>query len=160
MYRFSAAIYKIGINPVVDPPDRALQSIFVQAGRSKGSIPVSGTLNGAEFIQTLVKFRGAWRLYVNGPMLKASGLKVGDTARIEIRFDPKPRETPMPKKFAEALRKDVKASAEFENLSPSRKKEILRYLGALKTPESLEKNVERVLQQLYMSSTEKEKGPR
>ena len=45
--RFKANIYKIGINPVVDPPDKILRAIFTQAGKNKGPIPVRGRLNGA-----------------------------------------------------------------------------------------------------------------
>lgn len=148
MAKFTETIYKIGVNPVVDPPNDDLLVIFKQAGRSTGPIPVCGRLNGADFIQTLVRYQGAWRFYINGPMLKASGLKVGDTANVEIEFDPRARETPMPKKLAAALKKDKTARAEFEKLAPSRKKEILRYLGFLKSEESLERNIERVLAHL------------
>ncbi|MGQ0541480.1 MAG: YdeI/OmpD-associated family protein [Blastocatellia bacterium] len=148
MIKFAQRIYKIGINPVVDPPDDVLAAIFEQAGKSKGPIPVCGKLNGAEFIQTLVKYRGAWRLYINAEMLKASGLKVGDTANVEIEFDPRPREVPIPPEFAIVLKKDKAAKAEFDKLSPGRRKEILQYLGFLKTEESLTRNIDRVLRHL------------
>ena len=94
MVKFTATIYKIGINPVVDPPDNVLNAIFGQARRSKGPIRVCGLINGAGFIQTLIKYQGAWRLYINGEMLKAAGLIVGDTANVELKFDPRPREVP------------------------------------------------------------------
>lgn len=148
MAKFSSRIYVIGINPVVDPPDRILRAIFKEAGKDKGPIPVCGRLNGAEFIQTLVKFQGAWRLYINGVMLKDSGLAVGDRADIEIEYDPRPREVPMPAKLSAAFKKDSKAKAAFNALAPSRQKEILRYLGSLKSDEAIEKNVSRVLAQL------------
>lgn len=143
--RFSAAIYVLGINPVVDPPPGVLNHIFEQAGRSIGPIPVRGLIAGAEFLQTLVKFRGEWRLYVNGEMLKASGLKAGDTAMIEIEFDPRPREAPMPAAFATALKEDLIAARQFNALSPSRQKEILRYLGSLKTEAALARNIEKLI---------------
>lgn len=155
MEQFSGKIYKIGINPVVDPPDEVLRAIFERASRSKGPIPVRGLLNGAEFIQTVVKYQGAWRLYINGIMLKDSGLKVGDTARVEIEFDPRPRDVPVPKEFAAELKKDDQAKAAFKELSPSRQKEILRYLGSLKTTGSLEKNIGRVLKHLKGEKTDK-----
>ncbi|MEI9935362.1 MAG: hypothetical protein WDM71_11065 [Ferruginibacter sp.] len=44
----------------------------MQAGKDKGHIPVKGKLDGHAFIQTLVKYSGKWRLYLNGPMRKAS----------------------------------------------------------------------------------------
>lgn len=146
--RFSADIYKIGINPVVDPPGDVLDAMFEQAGRSTGPIPVCGRLSGAAYVQTLVKYRGAWRLYINGEMLKASGLKVGDTADIEIDFDPRPRTVPMPPMLKAAFLKNKQASDAFEKLMPSRQKEILRYLGSLKTGEALKRNIENVINQL------------
>ena len=151
---FASQIYKMGINPVVDPPDEALSRLFEQAGRSQGPVPVRGRLNGAEFIQTLVKYRGVWRLYVNGQMLKTSGLKVGDTGVFEIEFDPRPREIPVPPKFAAALSLDRSAKSEFDGLTPGRQREILRYLGSLKTQASLERNIERILHHLRGENTD------
>ena len=154
MPRFSATIYKIDINPVVDPPPETLEVIFRQAGKSKGPIPVHGKLNEASFIQTLVKFRGAWRLYINGPMLKDSGLKVGDTAKIDLEYDPHTHVVAMPSELQAALKKDKTAKLEFEKLTPSRQKEVLRYLGSLKTQASLERNIERVLRHLRNEETD------
>jgi len=152
MPRFSATIYKIGINPVVDPPVEALAIVFEQVGRSKGPIPVRGKLNGAPFVQTLVKFRGTWRLYINGSMLKDAGLKVGDNAKVDLEYDPNPREVEMPTQLSSALRKDKAARSEFEQLSPSRRKEILRYIASLKTRDAVARNVGRVIQQLREKS--------
>ena len=154
MPKFSETIYKIGINPVVDPPDKVLIAIFKAADRSKGPIPVRGKLNGAEFVQTLVKYQGRWRLYINGPMLKDSGLAVGDAAKIDIEFDPRSREVVMPKELEAALKRDKKAKAAFEGLSPSRRKEISKYIGSLKTPESVAKNIERVIRHLREEETD------
>ena len=149
MPRFSGAIYKIGINPVIDPPEDVMESVFAQAGMSKGPIPVRGEMNGTEFIQTLVKFRGAWRLYVNGPMLKNSGLVVGDHADVEIEFDPRARDVPIPTALAEALENDTPAAKAFYALSPSRRKEIFRYISSLKSTDAVAKNVERILRHLH-----------
>ena len=146
--RFSAEIFKIGINPVINPPENVLKALFKQAGKTKGPIPVRGTINGAAFIQTLVKYRGAWRLYINGPMLKTSKSKVGDTADIEIEFDPTPRETPVPEELEKALSKDAAALRAFETLTPSRRKDICRYIGSLSSKKAVEKNIQRVLEQL------------
>lgn len=155
MKSFSARIYIISkINPVVDVPEAVLQSIFEQAGRSKGPIPVRGKLNGAEFIQTLIKYEGAWRLYLNGPMRDAAGIDTGDIADVEIEYDPRPREEPMPERFSAALKVDSLARSEFEKLSPSRKKEICRYLNSMKTDESLVRNVEKVIRHLTGKPTD------
>jgi len=146
--KFAAEIFKIGINPVVDPPENVLNAIFESAGRSKGPIPVRGKLNGVEFIQTLVKYGGKWRLYINGEMLKSSGLKLGNHADVEIEFDPRPREVTMPKSLHVAFKNDIEARKAFGELPPSRQKEIFRYINSLRTEESIARNVERILEQL------------
>ena len=152
MARFSATIYKIDINPVVDPPEMVLAEIFQKADKSKGPIPVRGKLNGVEFSQTLVKFRGAWRLYINAPMLKDSGLKVGDIANIDLEYDPRQRDVAMPNALVNAFGRDRSAREAFDRLTPSRQKEILRYVGSLKTREAVVRNVERVIRQLREKS--------
>jgi hypothetical protein len=146
--KFRSKIYVIGINPVVDPPERVLRAIFAEAGKDKGPIPVRGTINGAEFSQTLVKYAGAWRLYINGIMLKDSGTALGERIKVEIEFDPRPRDVPINVELAAALKENKTAKRAFESLAPSRQKEILRYIGSLKSIDTIAKNVDRVISQL------------
>lgn len=148
MEAFTAEVLIIGINPYVGVPEDVLNALFEQAGKSKGPIPVRGTLNGKRFLQTLVKYQGAWRLYLNTPMRQESGIDVGDDATVEIEFDSEPRIVPINPKFAHALSKNREARAAFEKLAPSRQKEILRYLNSMKTEESLVRNIEKVIQYL------------
>ncbi|MCX2682094.1 hypothetical protein OOZ15_19245 [Galbibacter sp. EGI 63066] len=57
-YQFSATIEKIGINPFLFVPENILKSIFEQARKDKGPIPIKGEVNG----KTLVKYQGDWWL--------------------------------------------------------------------------------------------------
>lgn len=148
MIKFSSRIYKLGINPVVDPPDSALEKLFKLAGKDKGPIPVRGRLNGAEFIQTLVKYQGTWRLYINGQMLKDSGLKVGDGAKIELEYDRQRRQYAMPPVLERALKNDAEMRTSFKSLSPSRQTEIVRYFGSLKSETALLRNIEKLRSKL------------
>jgi len=148
MQSFTAKILILGINPYVNLPEPVLDRLFEQAGKNKGPIPVRGTLNGKSFVQTLVKYQGAWRLYLDTPMRQAAGIDVGDKANVEIEFDPEPRIVPMHPKLARALSRNKAAKAAFEELTPSRRKEILRYLNSMKTDESLLRNIEKVIQYL------------
>src|SRR3546814_19888947 len=101
MWKFTAKREIIGINPYVFVPEDILTGIQAQAGKDKGPIPINGTINGKLYRQTLVKYSGAWRLYVNLEMLKNSPKRIGETVPLEIAFDPVDRNiTPHPK-FAE-----------------------------------------------------------
>ena len=145
MKKFRDTIDIIGVNPFVLPPEEVLQYLFAAAGKSTGPIPVRGTLNGHPFTQTLVKFSGKWRLYLNGPMRTAAGIDVGDEASVRIEFDPVKRGFAMRKELKEALKNDPEAKKAFDALSPSRRLEIVRYIARLKSEEAVARNVERAI---------------
>ena len=146
MPKFKATIQIIGINPYVLLPDAILQAVFKQAGKDKGPIPVNGTIDGHAYTQTLVKYSGHWRLYLNGPMRKAAGKEVGDTASFSIAYDPADRSLTMHPKLQAAIAENKKAKAVFDTLPASRQKEIVRYISFLKTEESIDHNVTRAIQ--------------
>ena len=145
MYAFSAKIFKIGINPYVLVPAAILKDLFKDAGKDKGPIPIQGSINGYPFTQTLVKYSSKWRLYLNTPMRIGSASDVGDTVEMRISIDTKERTIPMPPKLLIALQKNKKANDIFEQLRPSLKKEIMRYINNMKTEASIDKNVTRAI---------------
>jgi hypothetical protein len=140
---FKASIRQIGVNPYVSVPVRILSLLFISAGKNKGAIPVKLFINGKGFIQHLVKFRGAWRLYLNTPMRRHAAKAAGDLITIGIAFDPGNREEPVNEKFEVALVRNKKAKDIYNALSPSLKKEMNRYLNRLKTDAALERNIKR-----------------
>ncbi|HEX8545561.1 MAG TPA: YdeI/OmpD-associated family protein [Cytophagaceae bacterium] len=141
MDRFKAQIEIIGINPFVSVPEPILQNIFNQAGTNKGPIPIRGLINDKPYQQNLMKYLGHWRLYINTSMLKASPRRVGETIEVTILFDEEDRTIHPHPKLLKALNENPEAKAVFEKLTPSRQKEIVRYIRQLKTEESVEKNV-------------------
>jgi hypothetical protein len=145
MKNFKAVIGIIGINPFVFVPEGTLAYIFLQSGKNKGAIPVKGTIDGHSFIQTLVRYSNAWRLYINTPMLQASGKKVGDKVVIALAYDDVERVVPMHPKLIKALKGNKDAKAVFDELSPSLQKEIKRYINNLKTETAVDKNVEKAI---------------
>ncbi len=118
-----------------------MEALFQDAGKRSGAIPVCGTLEGAPYVQTLVKFSGKWRFYINGPMLKASGLQNGDMAHVAIEYDARSRTVPLGVQLKEALAKDKAAKKAYDALAPHRQKEINRYLTGLKTEATLQRNI-------------------
>ena len=146
MFKFKAKIEIIGINPFVFLPERVLQKVFKQAGKDKGKIPVRMKIDGHEFPQTLIKWSGAWRLYLNTPMRKAAKKDVGDIANFEIAYDSRERVFPMHPKFEKALRENKEAKKIFDSLRPSLQLEINRYLSSLKTESSVDRNVTKAIQ--------------
>ena len=150
--RFRALIKIHGINPYVLVT--AKRASELRPGWRK-PMPVLFRINGkpqeASPINMMPIGDGRFRLYLNGKIRKASGTGVGDRVEVEVRFDAKYKSGPahpMPAWFRAALRKNPLARENWEALIPSRKKEILRYFAALKSPEARERNLARALRAL------------
>jgi hypothetical protein len=91
---------------------------------------------------------GGFYLYLHGIVRKASRTEVGHRVEVELAFDERYRNGPMhamPPEFKGALQKNRSALENWEALVPSRKKEVLRYFAALKSPEARARNLERAL---------------
>jgi len=144
--QFNAKLEIIGVNPFVFVPEKILNSIFKQANKDKGAIPIRGTINEKPFKQTLIKYSGAWRLYINTTMLKDSPKRTGEKIKVFVEYDPDERITTMHSKLKIALAKNSKAKKVFDKLSPSRQKEIMRYINNLKNEASVKANVARAIQ--------------
>lgn len=145
-HSFKARIYKTGINWCVDVPSK----IIKQLTADKGRFHIKGQINGFDFIKTLVPVKGRpYRLFVNQAMMKGGGTAVDKTAGFKIEPNKKKavKAYRAPKALTEQL-KLHKLTQEFKAITPSRKKEILKYLSAIKTEEILLKNVDKVIRQL------------
>ncbi len=142
---FRATLEIIGVNPFVHVPTPILEALFLQANKTKGHIPIKGTINGKAYQQTLVRYAGSWRFYINTFMLKDSPNRIGEQVAIEVEYDSSDRSIEMPIKLRMALEQNKEATAVFEGLSPSRQHEIVRYIAKLKSEESVDRNVERAI---------------
>lgn len=146
---FKGQIKIRGVNPYV----------LVSAARAsklkpswKKPMPVRIRINGLPQnpwrINMMPSGNGSFYLYIHGDVRKASGTKVGDSVVVEISFDAEYRNGPMhpvPVWFSSALNKNKKAKNAWESLTPSRQKEIVRYLSALKSDEARERNLSRAI---------------
>lgn len=146
---FTAKLDKVDINPCVAVPQKIARVFEV-----RGYIPVELDLLGTLFLANLVPLgSGNYRLYINGPMLKSTGWKVGDLITIRLRYDPKPRMEPVPQALALAFKEHPKAQRKFDTLTPSRRKEISRYINNLKSQEAIVRNVTKVVAALENKGT-------
>lgn len=146
---FTAALDIIGINPFVFVPEDILTLIFEKAGKDKSPVPVKGMVNGKEFQQNLMKYKGEWRLYVNLLMLKNSPKRIGEILEIFIEYDDSDRSIAIHPKLDKAIKASSVASNNFENLIPSRRHELIRYINNLKTEASIDRNIEKIIRHLH-----------
>lgn len=141
MSPFKATLDIIGINPFVFVPEAVLSTLFKDAGKNKGHIPVCGLVNGKPYEQTLLRYQGEWRLYINTTMLPDSPKKVGEIIEVSIEVDRRDRTLHPHPELTKALAQNKEAEAVFQGLPPSRQKEIIRYISNLKTAETRDKNI-------------------
>jgi hypothetical protein len=147
--RYTAVIKIRGINPY----------IAISAARAKTikphwrkPMPVLVRINGKPerpwHINMMPAGDSGFYLYLHGVVRKASGTQVGDRVQVEVGFDEKYRNgpmLPMPTWFKRALNKNRTAVANWQALIPSRKKEMVRHLARLKSPEARERNLRQAL---------------
>lgn len=145
MHSFSADLQIVEGNPFVFVPQGVLEALFERAGKIRGPIPIRGVVNEMPFQQTLVRFRGAWRLYVNMTMLPDSPRRIGESLDLSIAFDPSDRTIEPHPLLIAALVEDDTARRVYEDLPASRRKEIVRYISQLKRDESVKRNVSRAI---------------
>jgi hypothetical protein len=151
--RFKATIQITGVNPFLHVS--AARAVTLRRGWRR-PMPVLVRINGAPRprpwrTNMMPVGDGSFRLYLQTTVRRASGTQVGDTVRAEVRFDAKYRggpQHPMPAWFRRPLVANRKAWAAYQELIPSRKKEILRYLAQLKSPDARKRNVARALRAL------------
>ena len=146
--QFTAKLEIIGINPFVFLPEKILNEIFEASGKNKSPIPVKGKVNGKEFKQNLMKYLGEWRLYINLTMLKDSPKRIGELIEISVEYDDSDRTIPIHPQLEKAIRENPVTLRNFENLIPSRKLELIRYINNLKTEASIQRNIEKIISHL------------
>jgi hypothetical protein len=114
-------------------------------------IKVNGQPNPPWRINLMPMGDGGFYLYLHGSVRKASGTGVGDVIEVQIQFDDQYCAGPQPSMadwFETALRSNAAADAGWKQLTPSRQKEIARYLSALKSEAARQRNLRKVLNML------------
>jgi hypothetical protein len=146
--KFRGEILIRGVNPYVLVSRKQADQIKT-AWRKP--LPVLVRVNGQPNEQWRINMMpvgdGNFYLYLHSDVRKASNTKVGDIVSIEISFDAAYRNgpQPVPEWFAKALIDHPIAKNNWEKLSPSRQKEIVRYLMNLKSSEAQARNVIRAI---------------
>jgi len=115
----------------------------------RGHVPVVGTADGVELTATLVPVGGGrHRLFLNAAIRDAIGKGAGDPVEIRVRLDRSDRTPETPPDLEEALAEDG-ASAAWEALAPSRRKECLVWLADAKRDQTRAARIGRIVQTAF-----------
>jgi hypothetical protein len=138
MQRFKSRIRKAGVNAYVDVPPSVSGALreYARGGR----IPVEGLLNRWPIQATMMPAAGGThRIYVNLGMRAGAGVDAGDRVTLAVR--PTLGQVVAPGDVVSGLRA-AGAKVAFDALSPSHRRELIRYIDAGK-PEGRAKRIQK-----------------
>src|SRR5882672_1471001 len=136
---FAGNIYKVGLIRYVDVP-REVSKKF----GSSPHVPVIGTEEGVSVLTTLVsRGKGSYRMASHGDIRKKLRVDSGAVVEIAIQLDEESREPELPPALALALRNAPKAQKRFRAVTTALRRQIVRYLVAVKSQATLERRVSR-----------------
>ena len=136
---FAGSIYQVGVIRYVDVP-REVSKKFGNGAH----VPVTGTVDGVPVRTTLVsRGKGAYRMAIHGTIRKKLRVDCGAVVEIAIELDEESREPELPPALVLALRNAPKAQKRFRAVSTALRRQIVRYLVAVKSQATLERRVSR-----------------
>lgn len=110
--------------------------------------PIKVTLNGYTYRSTVAVMGGKYMVSVSADVREASGVKGGDKLTVEIELDTEERTVSIPAELKKALDKNPKAKKFFEALSYSKQKVHSDSIANAKTPETLQRRIEKSITEL------------
>lgn len=110
--------------------------------------PVKVTINGYSYRTTVAPYGDVFMLPVSQEHRAATGLNAGDQIEVTLELDTEPRTVEVPEDFTAALTAKSGALAAFEALSFTKRKEFVRQVTDAKTPETRERRIAKILEQL------------
>jgi hypothetical protein len=137
-------------------PDPTGQGTFVPIPRDvieklglKGRPKVQSVIAGHPYRGSLMPTGdGGFGLGVLKAIQQSAGVTRGDTITVELDLDTAPRVIEPPEDLARAMAKDKKATAAWEKLSYTSKREIALSLQEAKKPETRERRLSSTLERL------------
>jgi hypothetical protein len=147
--RFSATLVPRGPAATVVLDDEQVATV----GEGAKRFPVAATINGQTWRTTVTRMRGEFLLGLSRAVREATGVEAGDIVDVELVLDTAPREVEVPPALADALSGDQEASAAYDHLAFSHRKEYARWIEEAKRDETRERRVAEALEMLREGRT-------
>lgn len=147
---FEAELFKIHSWTILRLPEEASAKL-----PSRGMTMVSGTMNGVPF-KTLLEPDGRYApgqqsshwFSPDKKLLDAAGATVGDSVEVSMEPSKEWIEPEVPEDLKKALSTSPKAEALWEDITPLARWDWIRWIRAVKTPETRQKHIEVALDKL------------
>jgi hypothetical protein len=110
--------------------------------------PVVVTIAGYTYRNTVAVMGGVFMLSLSKANREAAGVKAGDEVEVTLALDTEPRTVAVPDDLAAALAQKPGATAAFDALAPSRRKEFVRQVEDAKTAETRNRRIAGIVAKL------------
>jgi len=148
---FSGRIYKIGVIRFVDVPP----AISKQIGGG-AHVPVAGTVETVPLRSTLLsRGKGAYRLAIHSDIRKKLRMDAGAVVEVALCRDEESREPGLPLALVLALRNAPKAQRAFRAMTTALRRQIVRYITAVKSEDTLERRIKKFVVRLERAAERK-----
>jgi hypothetical protein len=118
-------------------------------GLGAGKKPaVRVSINGHAYRTTVFPRGGIYMIPVSAENRNAAGIAAGDTVKVDVQLDDKPREVDVPADFAKALKRAADAKRFFEDLSYSHKRAYVMWIDDAKKPETRQARITKAVTML------------
>ena len=142
----------MGIIRYVDVPAEVSRALKA----TEAHVPVRGTVEGFPLITTLVsRGKGMHRVAIHGDIRKKLRADAGACVEIALERDEEPRDPVLPPALILGLRESPKAGAHFRAMSVALRRQIVRYLTAVKQQTTLERRVAGFVRRLEQMPVDK-----
>jgi Domain of unknown function (DUF1905)/Bacteriocin-protection, YdeI or OmpD-Associated len=156
LHVFSGRIYKVGLIRYVDVPSEVSRKMSATAAH----VPVRGTVDGVALRTTMVsRGKARHRIAIHGDIRKKLRIDAGAAVEIAIQRDEDSREPVLPPLLVLSLRNAPRAQAAFRSMTTALRRQIVRYLVAVKQQATLERRVTKFVRLLEERSRQKRPKP-
>lgn len=125
------------------------EEVITALGKGKKP-PVKVTLNGYTYRTTVAVMGGKFLIPLSAEHRNAAGVQGGEVVEVTIELDTEPRTVTVPDDLAQAL-SEAGATAAFDALAYSVRKEHVRQVESAKTAETRSRRIARIVANLSAS---------
>jgi hypothetical protein len=122
-------------------------------GEGAKRFPVVATVNGYTWRTSVTRMKGEFLLGLSREVREGTGAQIGDEVEVALELDQAPREVEVPEALAAALAADPDASATFERLAFTHRKEYARWVAEAKRDETRQRRVEQAVEMIRSGQT-------
>ncbi len=124
-----------------------------QVGEGAKRFPVVATVNGYTWRTSVARMKGEFLVGLSREVRQNAGAEAGDEVEVALELDEAPREVEVPEALAAALAADPEASASFERMAFTHRKEYARWVTEAKKEETRERRVQQAVEMIRTGQT-------